>query len=161
MHEETRRQNNNWQTLEDHFFNDFSFKSKYLDLEVVLQRIKEFIFIDNSNQKSYLVVCAKNIQELQTNIHLKLEKRPIECYKIENDLETPYDLEELRNLSIKETKGNREIQNILPSQTDASYNHPLKLRKVNIGTTEQPKIVMVGDYWDEKTSQEIQSLLRE
>ena len=25
----------------------------------------------------------------------------------------------------------------------------------------QPKIAMVGDYWDEKTSQEIQSLLRE
>jgi hypothetical protein len=62
------------------------------------------------------------------------------------DLESPYDLEELRNLSIKETKGKREIQNIIPSQTNGSYNHPLKLHKVNIGTTEQSNIAMVGDY---------------
>jgi hypothetical protein len=76
-------------------------------------------------------------------------------------LESLDDLEGLRNLAIKETKGNREIQNIITIQTDGSYNHPLKLRKVNIGTTEKPKIAMVGDYWDEKTSQEIHSLLRE
>jgi hypothetical protein len=67
----------------------------------------------------------------------------------------------LRNLAIKEIEGNKEIQNIVPSQTDSSYNHPLKLCKVNIGTTEQPNIAMVEDYWNEKTSQEIQSLLWE
>jgi hypothetical protein len=161
MHEETRRQTNDWKMLVDHFCKDFSFTSKYPELEVVLQRIKEFLFTDTSKQKSDLVVCAKHSRELQTNIHLNLDKRPIECYKIEKDLESPDDLEELRNLAIKETEGNREIQNIIPSQTDGSYNHPLKLCKVNIGTTEKPKIAMVGDYWDEKTSQEIQSLLRE
>jgi hypothetical protein len=84
-----------------------------------------------------------------------LEKRPIEFYKIKKDLECPDDLEELRNLAIKETDGNREIQNIIPSETDGSYNHPLNLCKVNIGTTEKHKIAMVGDYWNEKTSQEI------
>jgi hypothetical protein len=67
----------------------------------------------------------------------------------------------LRNLSIKEIEGNKEIQNIIPSQTDGSYNYPLNLRKVNIGTKKKPKITMVGDYWDEQTIQEIQSLLRE
>ena len=76
-------------------------------------------------------------------------------------MENPDDLEELRNLPIKETKGSREIQNIIPSQIDGSYNYPLKLRKVNIVTTEQTKIAMVGDYWDEKTSQEIHILLRD
>jgi hypothetical protein len=35
------------------------------------------------------------------------------------------------------------------------------LRKFNIWTTEQPYIDIEGDYWDEKTSQEINSLLRE
>ena len=84
-----------------------------------------------------------------------MDKRSIECYKIEKHLESPDDLEELRNLAIKETKGNREIQNIIPSRTDSSYNHPLKLCKVNIGTTEQCKITMVGYYWDAQTSQEI------
>jgi hypothetical protein len=74
-------------------------------------------------------------------------------------LENPDDLEELRNLAIKETEGRREIHNIIPSQTYGSYNYPLKLCKVNIGTTKQPNIVMVGDYCDEKTSQEIHSLL--
>jgi hypothetical protein len=44
-----------------------------------------------------------------------LDKIPIECYKNEKDLESPDDLEELRNLDIKETKGSREIQNIIPS----------------------------------------------
>jgi hypothetical protein len=76
-------------------------------------------------------------------------------------LEIPDDLEELRNLAIKETEGDREIQNIIPSQTDGSYNHTLKLHKVNIGTTEKPKIDMVGYHRDDKMSQEIQSLLRE
>jgi hypothetical protein len=70
IHEETRRQTNDWKMLADHFCKDFSFTSKYPELEVVLQRIKEFLFTDNSNQKSNLVVCAKHSQELQTNLHL-------------------------------------------------------------------------------------------
>jgi hypothetical protein len=70
-------------------------------------------------------------------------------------LDDPDDLEELGNLAIKETEGNREIQNIIPSQTDGFYNHLLKLWKFNIGTTEKPKIDMVRDYWDEQTSHEI------
>ena len=51
IHEETRRQTSNWKMLEAHFCKEFSFTSKYPELEVVLQNIKEFIFIDNSNQK--------------------------------------------------------------------------------------------------------------
>jgi hypothetical protein len=81
------------------------------------------------------VVCSNHSQQFQSNIHLNLEKRPIEFYNIEKDLEIPDDLEELRNLDIKETQGSREIQNIIPSQTDGSYNHPFKFCKVNIGTT--------------------------
>jgi hypothetical protein len=37
----------------------------------------------------------------------------------------------------------------------------LNLCKFNIGTTKKPKIDLVGDYWDEKTSQEIHSFLWE
>jgi hypothetical protein len=127
-----------------HFCKEFSFTSKYLELELVLQRINKFIFTDNNKQKLDLVICAKHSRELQTNLHLNLDKKPIECYKIEKDMEILYDLEGLRNLAIKETEGNKEIQNIIPSQTNGSYNHPLKLHNVNIGTIEQPKIAMVG-----------------
>jgi hypothetical protein len=90
-----------------------------------------------------------------------LIENPIECYQISKDSEILEELEELRNLAIKETKGSRDIQNTIPSQTDSSYNHPLKLKRLNIGTEERPKISLVGDYWDEQTSQEIQSLLQE
>ena len=89
--------------LADHFCKDFSFTSKYHELKVFLQRIKEFLFTYTSKQKSDLVVCAKHSRELQTNLHLNLDKRPIECYKTEKDLESLDDLEELRNLAIKET----------------------------------------------------------
>jgi hypothetical protein len=76
-------------------------------------------------------------------------------------LESLDDLEELRNLAIKETKRSRKIHNTIRSQPDGSYNYPLKLRKLNIGTTKQPNISMVGDYWDEQTNQEIHSFLQE
>ena len=95
------------------------------------------------------------------NLHLHSIEMPIECYQISKDSKILDDLEDLINLAIKEIEGRREIQNTIPSQTDSSYNHPLKLCKINIGITEQPNIAMVGDYWDEKTSQEIQSLLWE
>jgi hypothetical protein len=51
------------------------------------------------------------------------------------------------------------VPTTIPSQTDSSYNHPLMLHKFKIGTIEKPKIAMVGEYWDQQTSQEIQSLL--
>jgi hypothetical protein len=85
IHGETKRQNNDWQTMETHFCKEFSFKSKYLELEVALQKIKQFLFTDNGNHKSNLVVCAKYSQGLQTNIHFPSTKTPIECYLIRKD----------------------------------------------------------------------------
>jgi hypothetical protein len=64
MHEETIVHTSEWKALADHFYKEFMFTSKYLELEVVLQRIKEFLFTDNSKQKSDLVICAKNSGEL-------------------------------------------------------------------------------------------------
>jgi hypothetical protein len=56
---------------------------------------------------------------------------------IDKDLEKPDDLEELRNLNIKETEGSREIQDTIPSHTSSSYNHPLKLKKNNLGNQDK------------------------
>jgi DNA integrity scanning protein DisA with diadenylate cyclase activity len=106
-------------------------------------------------------VCPNNAQELQSKLHLPLIEKPIEFYHISKASEILDKLEELRNLAIKEIKGNGKIENTIPSQTDSSYNHPLKLQKLNIWTEEQSKISLVGDYWDEQTTQEIQSLLQE
>jgi hypothetical protein len=52
---------------------------------------------------------------LQYNLHLDTNKTPIECYKIEKDLENLDDLEELINLAIKEIEGSREIKKTLHS----------------------------------------------
>ena len=38
---------------------------------------------------------------------------------------------------------------------------PLNIRKVNIGTEENPKFTSVGDYWDEETMEKITDLLHE
>jgi hypothetical protein len=65
-------------------------------------------------------------------------------------------------MNIKETKGTTEVQDTIPSHTCSSYNHPLKLKKVNIGSEKHRKIKSsIGDYWDEKTMNEFQILLWE
>jgi hypothetical protein len=38
---------------------------------------------------------------------------------------------------------------------------PDKVKKVNIGTTDNPKMAIIGDYWDEQTVEIITKLLRE
>jgi hypothetical protein len=38
---------------------------------------------------------------------------------------------------------------------------PIKVKKFNIGTVENPKMANIGDYWDEKTVESITELLRE
>jgi hypothetical protein len=103
MHEETRTQTNNWKRLVDQFCKKFLFTSKYHELKIVLQRIKEFLFTNAGERKVDLVVCAQHSQELQSSLQLDTDKMPIDCYKIEKDLENLDDLEELRNLTIKET----------------------------------------------------------
>jgi CTP:phosphocholine cytidylyltransferase-like protein len=38
---------------------------------------------------------------------------------------------------------------------------PIKVNKVNIDTTDNPKMASIGDYWDEQTIERITKLLRE
>jgi hypothetical protein len=139
----------------------FSFTSKYPELNTVLQRIREMIFTDICKKRSSPVVCDDHVHLLQSSLSLEIDKIYVPCCKVERDLENPDGLEELRNLDIKETEGSREIQDTIPSHTCSSYNHPLKLWKVNIGSVENPKIASIGDYWDEKAMNEVHNLLRE
>jgi CTP:phosphocholine cytidylyltransferase-like protein len=37
----------------------------------------------------------------------------------------------------------------------------MKIKKVNIGTEEKPKITIIGDYWDNETMEKIIELLYE
>jgi len=38
---------------------------------------------------------------------------------------------------------------------------PINIKKANIGTTEQPKMASIGDYWDKQMLESITELLRE
>ena len=40
-------------------------------------------------------------------------------------------------------------------------SEPLNIKKVNIGTEENPKFASVGDYWNEETMAKIMDLLHE
>jgi hypothetical protein len=40
-------------------------------------------------------------------------------------------------------------------------NNPIKIKKVNIGTEQTPKLANVGDYWDDATISNIIELLHE
>jgi hypothetical protein len=37
----------------------------------------------------------------------------------------------------------------------------MNIKKVNIGTKENPKIASIGDYWDSETKEKIMELLRD
>ena len=49
----------------------------------------------------------------------------------------------------------------VPSLESKIFAAPIKVKKFNIGTTDNPKMESIGDYWDEKTVERIIELLRE
>ena len=77
IHEETRIQTSDYRTLAAQFCKDFSFKSKYLEIELILQKIKELLFTANNYKRSYFVVCSRHTKEFQTKLHLSVTGKPI------------------------------------------------------------------------------------
>ena len=71
----------------------------------------------------------------------------------------PEDDDELWNINILYSKGNRDVS--APDIPIDPMNQPLNIRKVNIGTEENPKFASVGDYWDKETIEKIMNLLHE
>jgi hypothetical protein len=62
-------------------------------------------------------------------------------------------------VNITETEGQRDIEGLgieLPF-----IGQPIKIKKVNIGTEQAPKLANVGYYWDYATIDKITKLLHE
>ena len=78
------------------------------------------------------------------------------CYNLSGELA---DADELWNVNILESEGSHDVA-ALEIPTD-SMSHPLKIRKVNIRSKENPKFANIGDYWDEETMAKIMDLLHE
>jgi len=80
----------------------------------------------------------------------------IECYKVAKE---DYEEEDLRNVQVPETQVEQAIEGTKLEST--AYTEPIKTRKVNIETTENPKFVQIGYYWNDETVEKIACLNRE
>ena len=62
-----------------------------------------------------------------------------------------------RNVHIPEYEVERAVSG--PSLGMVDVTKPLKLKEVNIGIEEQPKLDKIGDYWDDDTIGKVAELL--
>jgi hypothetical protein len=80
----------------------------------------------------------------------------LSCYHVQE--EAP-DEDDLCDIQIEEVEGERYVEG--PPIESEFISLPIKVKKVNIGTVEHPKMASIGDYWDEQTVESITELLRE
>jgi hypothetical protein len=76
------------------------------------------------------------------------------CYNINTDEDN-----DPRKVNIVEKKGQRDVEG--PGVKLPFIGQPIKIKKVNIGTTQAPKFTNIGDYWDVSTVNKITELLHE
>ena len=79
----------------------------------------------------------------------------MECYNVtrEPDDDDPLDI------NIPKSEGMRAVEGFGISSDQ--FLSPLKIKKVNIGSLENPKFANIGDYWDDETMGKITDLLHE
>ena len=63
------------------------------------------------------------------------------------------------NVNIHESDGMRAVEGLCSSSDQ--FLSPLKIKKFNIGSTENPKFTNIGDYWDEEIVGKITDLFYE
>ena len=69
------------------------------------------------------------------------------------------DEDDPQDIQIAEAEGEREVEG--PPIESEVIAVLIKVKKVNIGTVEQPKMSNIRDYWDEQTVESITELLHE
>ena len=79
----------------------------------------------------------------------------MEWYNINGELE----VDDPHNIHILETEDIREMEGLVLSSDQ--FMKPLKIKKVNIGSPENPKFANNGDYWDDEMVGMITDLLHE
>jgi hypothetical protein len=71
-------------------------------------------------------------------------KQLLHCYHVVEEEDPRHD--NPCNIQIPEVEGEREVE--CPKLYSEDYAAPLNIKKVNIGTIENPKFASIGDYWD-------------
>jgi hypothetical protein len=98
--------------------------------------------------------------DIVTIIRTRRNKQSDNCYIVIMSQKKKTQQKKTHTISkIPEVEGEREVEG--PKLDSEYYVAPLKIKKVNIGTTENPKIASIGDYWDNQIVERITELLRE
>ena len=79
----------------------------------------------------------------------------MECYNVTRELDDNAAL----NINIPESEGMWAVEGFGISSDQ--FLRPLKIKKVNIGSIENPKFTNIGYYWDDETVGKIIDLFHE
>ena len=122
-------------------FLTFSFESEYPQVEDALGVIEMYLCDDYPSPPT---------SQLDWVAHME---NVMECYNfaIEED-------DDPRNVNIQESEGSRDVHG--PVIDIPEVTEKVKIKKVNIGTDANPKMVSIGHYWDNKTVGHIVDLLQ-
>jgi hypothetical protein len=103
-------------------------------MDTMLKVVRDMIFeepvfeIIPSSQR----LASQTVKQLLRYYHVTKAKEPEE--------ENPC------NIQIPEMEGERKVEG--PKLDSEYYVAPLKIKKINIDTTENPKMDSIGDYWE-------------
>jgi hypothetical protein len=145
--QELRKGTRTWETLRKNFIITFSFKDENPNINTALKWIKRVILMEQPKVEILT-------EEQQQN--KKTVKELLSCYHVQE--EAPEE-DDPCDIHIKEVKGERNVEGP-PIESEVIFA-PIRIKKVNIDTVEQPKMARIGDYWDEQTVESIIELLRE
>ena len=138
---ELRLVNLEWEEIATSFTHTSEFSNDHPIIDVALQVMKEKIFEE-------ILVVVTNFHQCSTTIHHWME-----YYNVigEPDDDDPLDI------NLPESEGMHTVDGfVIYSDQFLSL---LKIKKVNIGSPENPKFANIGDYWDDETVGKIIDLL--
>jgi hypothetical protein len=140
------RETASWGTVQQNFIRTFSFESENPWVNLAFKRIKKKIF------EEYVVDTVTVDRDYRKETLEKL----VYCYWITEDEEAE---ENPGDIQIVEGQGERGLEGPLLQLEE--FTAPMKIKKVNFGTQYKPKIVNIGDYWDNETMEKTIKLLHE
>jgi hypothetical protein len=130
-----------WRILQQNFALTFSFEHENPNIDASLKWIRGLIFIKEPEIETITEEQQHNEQTV---------KEPLSCYHVHE--ESPNE-DEPRDIQIEEVEGKRDLEGS-PIESEV-ISVPIKVKRVNIGTNEHPKMANIGDYWDEPTIESI------
>jgi hypothetical protein len=145
--QELRKGTAEWTTLQQNFIVTFSFEHENPNIDSTLKQIRGVIFIKEPQ--------VELITEYQQQ-NRQIVKELLSCDHVHEEELDEYDP---HNIQITEIEGEREVEG--PSLESESFSMPIKVKKVNNGTNDNPKMASIGDYWDEQKIERITELLQE